>query len=506
MITDQDKQKLEAIIPGVVTAYEALISRDGGYIETSAGSFYNHTLFGRDAGAAAKFVTDFDHGVARQTILALAKLQGVENDRRTQEELGRIHHEWRDFKLWQGSLVEKLLLWPWKYIWGGNNRRLLTYFAADTTAGYIRLVHKYAAHIDAGILDAKITDKSGASITIAQSVERAAQWLTAQVHGDLFMTKRGNAFSLPFQTYQDSITAYSRMDGSLAKYQDFIGYVEVQAYAADALYDACHLLDANPHRHEWQTAKATLERGLYQTFWSDTAKFFAVCIDKKGPTDRLGVSAGWTLNVSSWEDLPDTERADKISGVVRRLFSDEFLTSAGLRTRAVSQSPLMPDLIEYHGSLTVWPMFTFMVVEGLRRHHLYQLAEQLENRLINTLNMSGHFDEFFILGRDGSLSLTSSDRQAKKAQAQMPPEQNIAFTVVPALTMAQRIIHPSEKMPQKPWQAELEAEILSHIPIVERVAPETAKRAAADVPKVRIVRTWANLRTAGYFVKESLKR
>lgn len=506
MITNGQSRELDAIIPGVSEAYNTLISSDGGYIETSAGSFYNHTLFGRDAGATAKFVTDFDHEVARQTILALAKLQGVEYDRRTQEELGRIHHEWRNFKLWQGSLAERIMLWPWKYIWGGNSRLLLTYFAADTTAGYIRLVHKYATHIDAGILSVKITDKSGTSITIAETVERAAQWIAAQVHGDLFMTKRSNVFSLPFQTYQDSITAYSRTDGSLAKYQDFIGYVEIQAFAADALYDACHMLDDNVHRHEWQQAKATLECGLYQTYWSEAEKFFAICIDKKGPTDRLGVSAGWTLNTSSWEDLPDQERADKLSSIVRRLFSNEFLTSAGLRTRAVSQPPIMPDLIEYHGALTVWPMFTFMVIEGLRRHHLYQLAEQLENRLINTLNISGHFDEFFIVQRDGSLNLPSDDRKAKKAQAQMPPEQNIAFTVVPALTMAQRIIHPPEKLPQETWQAELEKEILNQIPIVERLSPDVAKQMAAGVPKVRIARSWANLRTTGYFVKESLKR
>lgn len=503
---DDNKQELDGIIPGVSDAYASLLSDDGGYIETSDGSFYNHTFFGRDAGITAKFVTNFDHTVARQTILSLAKIQGVENDRRTQEEVGRIHHEWRNFHLWRGTFAERLMLWPWKYIWGGNSRLLLTYFAADTTSGYIRLVHKYATHIDASILDKTITDKGGNNITIAESVERAAQWLAAQVHGDLFMTKRSNMFSLPFQTFQDSITAYSRIDGSLAKYQDFIGYVEVQAYAADALYDACHLLEDNPHRNKWQQAKAALERGLYQTYWSDTEKFFAICIDKYGPTDRLGVSAGWTLNVSSWEDLPEQERAEKIGSVVRRLFSDEFLTTAGLRTRAVSQPPIMPDLIEYHGALTVWPMFTFMVIEGLRRHRLYGLAEQLENRLINALNMSGHFDEFFIIQRDGSLNLPSNDRKAKKAQAQMPPEQVIAFTVVPALTMAQRIIHPPEKLPPEPWQAQLEAEILKQIPIVERLSPEEAKKAAADVKKVRIVRTLANLRTTGYFVKESLKR
>jgi hypothetical protein len=204
--------------------------------------------------------------------------------------------------------------------------------------------------------------------------------------------------------------------------------------------------------------------------------------------------------------LPDEERADKISSIVRRLFSDDFLTPAGLRTRAMSQPPIMPSLIEYHGALTVWPMFTFMVAEGLRRHRLYALAEQLENRLINALNMTGNFDEFFIVERDGSLCLPSSDRRVKKVQAQMPPEQNIAFTIVPALTMAQRIIHPPEKLPQEPWQMALETEILSRIPLVDRLLPDEAKRAAAHIEAVRPVRTLATLRTVGYFVGESLKR
>ena len=71
------RDRLDAVVPGVSEAYDALRGDNNIGIVTSLGAFYNHTIFGRDIGMAAKFVSDFDHKTVWNTILTLASLQGV---------------------------------------------------------------------------------------------------------------------------------------------------------------------------------------------------------------------------------------------------------------------------------------------------------------------------------------------------------------------------------------------------------------------------------------------
>lgn len=501
-----DYQKIDAIIPGATGAYMGLKLPKGGGIQTSLGSFYNSTIFGRDSSMAGKFLVDLDHEVSRSIILTLSRLQGVKKRGISGEQVGKIHHEWRDFHLWRGTTVERILVFPWKYIWGGNARLLLTYFSDDATASYIRLVHKYATHIDPSILDVTVVDRLGETVTVGQAVERAAEWIRAQVGSDnLIRTKRSNPFSLPFHIYQDSATAYARLDGSLAKYRGLIGYIENQAFAADALYDACHLLPTSEYLHQWHDTKDQLDKGLFETYWRQTDSYMASAIDKKGQIDRHMVTPGWTLNTSSWEELPIHERTAKITTIVTRLFSDEFLTSVGLRSRALSESPILKGVVEYHGSLTVWPMFTFMTIEGLRRHRLYTLADQLQARLVNGLNATGSFDEYFVVTRDQTVLIDTDDKKLRRVSSQMPVEKNIAFSVVPALVMAHRLAYPPPRLAQSDWQRHLEEGILSRIDNVSVVPPEEALSVIGAVERVRLSRIRGSVRSALYFLKESLK-
>lgn len=501
-----DYQKIDAIIPGVTDAYTGLKLPQGGGIQTSMGSFYNATVFGRDSSMAGKFLVDLDHGVSRSIILTLARLQGVKTRAISGEQIGKIHHEWRNFNLWRGTKLERVLLFPWKYLWGGNGHLLLTYFSDDATASYIRLVHKYATHIDPSILDSTVVNRLGETVTIGQSVERAAEWIRAQVGPDnLIRTKRSNPLSLPFHIYQDSATAYSRLDGSLAKYRGFIGYVENQAFAADALYDACHLLPTSPHMHDWHDAKDHLDIGLFEGYWREVDNYMAGAIDKKGQNDRHLVTPGWTLNTSSWDELPIHERRAKITKIVTRLFSDEFLTPVGLRSRALSETPILKGVVEYHGSLTVWPMFTFMTIEGLRRHRLYALADQLQARLVNGLNVTGNFDEYFIITRDQTLLLATDDKKLRHVSSQMPVEKEIAFSVVPAMIIGHRLAYPPPRPLQYDWQRQLEEAILARIDNVSVQPPEEAMTAVGKIERVRLSRLRGNLTTAVYFIKESLK-
>lgn len=498
MNTFHDIAQLDTIIPGVSSAYERLRSRDGRGLYTSRGRFFNRTIFGRDAAMSAKFVADFDHQATVEVIAQLIALQGVEYNAKTQEEPGRIHHEWRDFTLWHGTLFERLPFWLLHSKWDIRNKRLLSYYSLDTTAAFIRMVHKYATRIDPSILERVMKDKHGEPITVTQALERAAQWIESRIDDNGLVTQtRLSSYSLPVQTFQDSL--YSRSDGRLINLAGPVAYIEVQAFAADALRDMTQLFPAHEHHRHWRAIGALLHRRTLEVFRRDD-EYFAAAIDTDGQVDVANVSAGWILNAFSWRDMKDEDRQHLITPIVERLFSDDFLTAVGLRTRAMSAADPLGHTIDYHGSQTVWPMFSFMVVEGLRRHRMYELAEQLEIRIVNGLNAVGGFVEFHTVLRDGTVVLPDTTASSSLS-VQMKPEQNIGFSVVPAMVLARRVLNPPERKAQKTWQHELEQQLLKRINLATLAAPTDARAVIGRTERRRFVRWRAGITTARYFYK-----
>lgn len=488
---------LDTVIPGIRDAYARLRSQEGKGLYTSRGSFYNKTIFGRDAAMSAKFVADFDHQAARDVIRTLVGLQGVTHNSKTQEEPGRIHHEWRNFRLWRGSFFERLPFWVFHSKWNVRDHLLLTYFSLDTTAGFIRLVHKYATHIDESVLDMPVKNKLGGATTVRAALEAAAEWIVDAIDDNgLVSERRSNEWSLPFQTFQDSF--YTRSDGSLANHKGRIAYLEVQGFAADALYDMAHLMPDHEKYHIWRETAIRMHYAALTMFRRDDL-FLASAIDQNGQIDVPNVSAGWILNTFIWHEIHDEDRKKYIAPIVERLFSDEFLTPVGLRTRSLYQQNPIKGAIDYHGSETVWPMFSFMVIEGLRRHRMYTLAQQLENRVINGLNAVGNFAEFHIVTRDGIVVVPSKKRRLPAVNSQMKPEQNIGFSVVPAMVMAWRTIHPTARLHQKPWQTEVEEKILKNLTHIERVEPVKARNVIGRTEQRRIRRWSAGVRVIRYF-------
>jgi len=502
------RDELEAIIPGALDAYESLKAKNGMGIFTSNGAFYNHTFFARDASMASKFVADFDHQVTKDTIVALAALQGTEEDKTTNEEPGRIHHEFRDFTTWQGGGFEKFALKFFARRWGVVDNQMLTYYAADTTALYIRLINKYVTHVDKSFLDVVVKNRRDGAISIRDSLALAADWLMTQVdEHEHFVSTRHNEWSLPYQTFQDSSTAYPRQDGTLANFRRGITYTEIQAFVIDALEDVTRLLEDHERRHEWQRSAHAMRKALLRDFWSEKEQFFGSAFDQKGLVDMPNISAGWTLNTGLWDEVDDEKREEVIGAIVRRLFSDDFLTPVGMRSRSLHADQPLPGVVEYHGRLTVWPMFNFMVIEGLRRHRLHRLAGELENRLINGINASGTFEEYLAVDGGGHLLRSVPGKKADVAvDAQMLPEKRIAFTVIPAIVLAYRATNRGRAWPQPgKWQKKLEDEILKDMTPTERLIPEQAIGVVTAVVPTKFRRLRGNVRSAWYFLNERRK-
>lgn len=504
-----DFEAIEEIVPGIIEAYGELTADNDLGTFTSGGLFFNHTFFGRDASMSAKFVADFDHQTALKVIYGLMKYQGTKNDPVTQEEPGRIHHELRDFSIWRGRLSERLVLLLVGRFWGMKNGVLKTYFSADSTANFIRLVNKYCHNIDTALLDKEV-DLGGRKVTVRQSLEAAADWLVSQVDSNGHLMTRRVKRSLPFQTFQDSVTAYAWSDGLIANYRRPHSFVEVQAFAADALDDTSRLLSGQTGKIvSYKETAHRMRRALLSDYWDIEHRFFSSLLTERDRVLKLldvpNISAGWTLNTSWWDEVATHDRIEKISDIVNRLFSDEFLTDVGLRTRSKYAYEPLGGTVDYHGAQTVWPMFNFMIIEGLRRHRMFRLAQQLEHRLINGCNVVQKFPEFFIVDKEsGQMQLPIRDRSLPKITAQMIPEKNIAFTVVPLLNIARSTGEPVPK-PAEEWQKELEESVLSRITHMPLVAPQKAID-ALQPRKVYLKRSSALLRSVHRFGIKEVKQ
>ncbi|HET8690266.1 MAG TPA: hypothetical protein VFL81_02425, partial [Candidatus Saccharimonadales bacterium] len=323
-----------------------------------------------------------------------------------------------------------------------------------------------------------------------------------------FAPIRTNRRSLPFQIYEDSPTSYVRQNGSLLNYKRPIAYASAQVFACDALEDASKLLPKHPHRHAWQDAAHQLRDSFIRDFWQDNRSYFAGAIDSYGQGSLDSVSIGWTLNNGLWDELDQALRIERVSAIVRRLFSDGFLTKVGLRTRAIDLPQPLSGTLEYHDADAVWPMFTFMVIEGLRRHRLHRLAEQLENRLLNGINAMGDFPEFIDVDKQGRIlkPIQGQTKPEVTVKAQMQPEINIAFTVVPALTLARRVANNDRpKAVARGWQKQLEDDLLAKINPIELANPDQAPNVVGPIVAAKFNRLTGNLRTVWFFLKESRK-
>src|SRR5207248_914724 len=91
--------------------------------------------------------------------------------------------------------------------------------------------------------------------------------------------------------------------------------------------------------------------------------------------------------------------------LVRRLFADDLLAGAGIRTRAIGAARFRAGA--YHNGST-WPMDTGVIADGLRRHGEHGFADDLDDRILAGCAAVGGFPEFFRGDPDGSVAVNTS--------------------------------------------------------------------------------------------------
>jgi len=386
-------------------------------IQASDWDLFRGAVFGRDSAQVGLDIAPWFAHRALAIVVTLAARRGRRHDPHTEEEPGRIHHEWRSE--WIGSTRasdrarEKLA--ELREVWGYADRVDLTYYGAvDATCLFVLLVQRVVAQLGTDVLHTEVRHLDGSVATLGQSVVEAAEWIDARIATSplgLLEFLRTNPKGLRWQVLRDGSNSYQHADGSLANSDDPISSLEVQGLAYDALRAASELLGGRASTR-WEETAERVRAATFDLMAAPTPSGFCMAIDRhpgSGALRQLLVAstlAGELLDTGLLtHQRTDGEVQAHIEPIVRELFSDEFMTVFGLRARGRShRAALEPEpYAAYQGSVATWPVMTNIVSRGLRRCGLPLLAADLETRILAGIAHSDGFAEGWLVDEDGAV-------------------------------------------------------------------------------------------------------
>ena len=430
-------------------------------------------VFGRDSLFVAHELLDEYPELARATLLKLASLQGQEWNNTREEEPGRIPHEIRDPK---NDIIARTLSekrgWEWPY-----------YGAVDATPMYMRVFAAYVSKIENGyeLLNQDYQAKDGTTHKMSESLEYALAWVQKRMSANpegFVEYKSPIAGGIENQMWRDSWDAFFHADGTLANRNQGIAALDVQRITHDALSEVADVYETLPHKQGearlLHIQAALLRKKILENFWIEKSSwdendhgYFAIGSDRDEYGNirplKIKTSDMGHMLYSRLLDGDDVETVRHCEAVVKQLFSPAMLAAGGIRTLADDQQRYRPSA--YHNG-TVWPAFNFLISQGLRRHGYNALAENLENRIMSTVDQTGELMEY-VSGDGGSTPMIATrivdvwDSVYQRVnRIEQPPQEVQAWTV--ASVLAIQIAHGKNQYNQ-PIPSEFEQRILDRI-------------------------------------------
>lgn len=337
-----------------------------------------HALFGRDAAITSLQLLPVRPNIAEATLRALAALQGTVEDPETDEEPGKIIHEW-----WPRA-PERLRRAGWPV----RDAELRYYGSADSTSWFLVLLASLGDRGLAGELEA--------------SWRRAGEWLGDALDRGQGLVRHGprrRPGGLAQQGWRDAedptdpachgagiLTLESRAPRAP------LADADTQAVAAVAL----RALAALSREMQWSEAAARMTAAIGSAFDAET-----IAVDAAGEkVPGAGSQLGWLL----WADaLP----ADAREVVTARLCEADILAPWGLRTLS-SAHPLFAADAYHRGA--VWPFDSWLGWGGLRAAGRTEAAEQLRRGLLRAIEAIGGAPELFAADPDGPEPIPIANR------------------------------------------------------------------------------------------------
>jgi glycogen debranching enzyme len=330
-----------------------------------------HALFGRDSLITALQVLPARPDVARATLRALAALQGRRDDPETDEEPGKILHEY--WPVAPQDLHDR--------DWPVRDGRLLYYGSADSTAWFLVLL--------------AALDDPGVTSELEPAWRAAAEWLTRALErggGLVRYGPRERPGGLAQQGWRDAVAPVDqhpfgagivRPDGSVPRAPQADADVEAVAYAA------LRALERLSGEEAWARRAEALAARLVRDFGPGVLALEGDGLAVPGPGSQLG----WLL----WSGALSAQARERVAD---RLCELDVLTSYGLRTLS-STSPAF-DPQHYHRA-SIWPFDSWLGWSGLRAAERHDEAERVRAGVLAALDRLGRAPELYAVTAGGDL-------------------------------------------------------------------------------------------------------
>lgn len=389
--------------------------------------------FGRDSLVAANDLMEEFPMLARSVIFDCAKMIGMVENLRREEEFGRVYHEARK----ENDPVCDVAIkngWGWPF-----------YAAADTTPLFVNTLCDYSkTEHGKNIFGEEYTGRDGLRHSLFDALRFAMSWIAGRMNKNpqrFLEYKPAFKGSIANQVMEDSYDSHFHKDGSLPDFSQGVASTEVQGYAYDSLINAAEIYKKFGFIRDAEYFLALaqeLKRQIFLNLWikDDGGGYFAAGCDRDefGRIRAMKVKKAipfFLLNSQLFCQNNDwTKRI--ISQCVETIFSSQMLCAAGIRSLAADEPRFMPGA--YHNGNS-WPMQTFQIAKGLRKQGFEDLAEDLESRIVKAVELLKIYPEFVNGGFDSEIRIsnrivdTFDPFDGRKNRREQPPQQIQLWTL-----------------------------------------------------------------------------
>jgi glycogen debranching enzyme len=311
---------------------------------TAAGLPWFVALFGRDSLLPTIQCLAYDPDLGARTTRTLAHYQGTKDDKRTNEEPGKILHELRVGEM--ANLAEV--------------PQTPSYASVDSTLLFLIAIARHATW----------TGSLALFRELRPNIERALHWMDEREARD------GNGYVAYYgktpegapvnQSWRDSGTGVLRADGAFPEPPIMMVEVQGYAYLAQTLMAALfgRSSDAATARRLEQGAAALRER-FNRDFWMEDEGCYCLGLEKGG---RQIASIASNAAQALWSGIADPEKARRTA---ERVMRDDMFSGWGVRTLSAKHVRFDP-LAYQQGS--VWPFDNSLILAGFRRYGLDDAA------------------------------------------------------------------------------------------------------------------------------------
>lgn len=348
-----------------------ILKSPNGYL--NAGYPRYNTLFGRDSLISAWQMLKIDPSIARATLQTLAKHQGKAINPRSEEEPGKILHEYRFDPKEQAELPE----WDFPY-----------YGSVDSTPLFIILAGRYLQQAN----DRTFLLENWSNI------EAAFNWIAnyGDADGDGYVEyERKNPYGLFHQGWRDGVEDHLKIKPPVA-------IVEVQGYvyaAYQSLVTLARNLSKNNISKEALARAEVLRKKFNRDFWVERENYFALALDgEKKQRKAIASNPGHLL-------FTGIIAKDKVKPLTMRLFKPDLWTPYGLRNHSSGEPDFNP--YDYHMG-SIWPHDNWIIHKGLEVLGFNRNADRIKKALLQAYSALGKIPELYAVVDNSIVDLAQS--------------------------------------------------------------------------------------------------